>query len=384
MINLSNLDALILSIDPSAIRQFLIRLGYSHEGGEQGVMDIFVDRKNEMIVVPSNREFYDYSRRVLNILDRFVTKQTPLDDVIASVVLPGSDIVRYRVNTVDSTWGHIRFSYCQEAIPALFTLLRSTASGVLTGRTTYTRRPENANLFANQCRFGQTEYGSFILKIFCPTNPVGIENQTGEPVGRATMRAVIENLAFLSSERSEDPSEPLPPTLNKQVAGAVRRLDPGSQLGSFADFQVKYIVGAEINSEYRQIQYERFIESTSEVEFDPFVYSRAESIANRLTKSLEYEREVLRGFITTLHKDRPALDTDQSHEITLDVKFGTSRRNLRLRLLPAQYSEAFKWQSKNLEVIVDALIDKRGRSWSVARLFNLRLANPEDSATLFD
>ena len=107
------------------------------------------------------------------------------------------------------------------------------------------------------------------------------------------------------------------------------------------------------------------------LELSPFIYSRARSVQDRLRKAEEFEREALRGYIIELHKDRPTA-REQSRQIALDVKFGSTRRKVLLRLLPSDYRKAVHWHDTDLEVTLDAVIDKRGHIWSVARLFDLK------------
>jgi hypothetical protein len=125
-------------------------------------------------------------------------------------------------------------------------------------------------------------------------------------------------------------------------------------------------------------------EGVATLDLGPFIFSRAQSIYDRLKKAEEFEREIFRGFITELHKDRPAKAAEQSHEITLEVKYGTTWRKLRLRLLPRQYHDAVRWHDQNLQVDVDGVIDKRSAVWSVWQLKDFTPVDPtEDAPGLF-
>jgi hypothetical protein len=102
-----------------------------------------------------------------------------------------------------------------------------------------------------------------------------------------------------------------------------------------------------------------------------FIYSRAASVRDRFAKAEEFGRELLRGFITDLHKDRPNNLGEQSHEITLSVKWEYRTRQVRMRLLPSDYRKAVRWHDDNTEVDLDAKIDKRGHVWTVAEVYSL-------------
>jgi hypothetical protein len=376
MLELGTIDSVIASIGPESVGHFLVKRGYKRAGAKPGLAEVFVeDKSGNLLVVPTNASARDYARRLRDVLEMFANDKTPLDDVVGLVVLPDSDIFRYRIETPETVWGQLRLSYTYEAMHALYDVMRFSAAGVTSKKLEYRGGiSESAKLFAEQCRFGQTEYGSFILKVFCPTNPIGIADADtlSEPFGRQTTRAVLENFSFLASEKSEDPSEPLPPTMNRQVASAVSRLQPRTTLG----------VKTEIGLHFAPIQEPSLLEapafqkeSSQSFDLGPFVYSRAQSVRDRLTKAEEFGRELLRGHIVELHKDRPLPETEQSHEIKLDVKVGLSRRIVRLRLLPPQYHKAVKWHDANKEIDLDAVIDKRGHIWTVYELFELRPAS---------
>lgn len=384
MINLGNIESVLLKIEPHVIAKFLVYKGYSRVGYKEGMAEVYANKKDEHILLPLRQDEPDYSRRILEISQLFVDKHTTLDDVVGTIVLPNSDIFRYRIETLDSAWGQLRLDYTHEAMHALYDMLQYTAAGVSTQRTDYKNVSESAKLFAQQCKFGQTEYGSFVLKVFCPTNPIGAARDHDEPFGRMTTKAVIENLNFLSNERSEDPSEPLPPTLNRNVAKAVWRLRPESSLNAVTEVQMRYntlsdssvgLIGKRDDDE----------DKIAVLDLGPFVYSRAENVVERLRRAGEYARESLRGHITDLHKDRPVRAEEQSHEVTLEVKYGASWRQLRVRLLPKQYRDAMVWQDQDLLIDVDALVDKRSRVWSVSQLYSIAPVDKNhEEANLFD
>lgn len=371
--NINILSKMMRNIDPTSVSRFLVRNGYIQEESSQTKIKFYSNSAGITVPLPLQKEAPDYPRRLFDILELFVTDELPIDDVVMSIVLPESDILRYRIETPDTAWGSLRLGYGYEAMQALHSLLKFTAAGVSTANLEYRRVSEDAKAYAQQCRFGQTEYGSYVMKVFCPVRPAGVDyGLLDEPFGRSSTRSVIENLDFLSSEKAEDPQEPLPPTLNRNVAAAVERLKPYIELGSETEFTVRY--SSSLNSSPENMPSEKGSTFVN-LKLGHFAFSRAKSVKDRLKKSEELQEEVLRGHITTMHKDRPLRDTEQSHEVTLEVKAGAGYRQLRMRLLPAQYRQAIQWHEADEEVVIDAVIDKRSRVWSVYRLKNMKLRN---------
>ncbi len=380
MKSLSQLERVIGKIDPNTVGSFLITQGYERRNNQDNRFDIYESSSSQYLILPLDKSKPNYSRRILEILETFVDDECNIDDIIGRIVLPASDIIRYKVETPDTAWGHLRLSYGYDAIQALYDVFLFSAAGYATQRLDYRGVPESAKLFAKQCRFGQTEYGSFVLKIFCPLNPSGVRSENKEPFGRGSTLSVVENIAFLASEDSENPEEPLPPTMNRQVANAVQRLKPYESLGTSAAMHINFS-----KSKSTEILISPLTDDATTLDFGPFIYSRAKGISDRLKKAEEFQHEILKGYIVNLHKDRPKSNEHQSHEVTIDVKYGTNFRQLRARLLPSQYRNAIKWHETDTPVLVDAVIDTRSKVWSVFQLNKISASEIQGEAqTLFE
>lgn len=371
---------ILYSFEPSAIGRYLIRAGYSLHGEEKGLAQIYIDESGNSIILPIKKSFRDYISRIKDVIDLLAIDDLTFDDVVGLIASPDSDIFKYRIETPESAWGQLRLWYSYHAMHALFDVFQFTAAGISSQLRNYTNVSGPAKDYANACRFGQTEYGSFIIKVFCPTNPLNTMEDIGEPFGRASTRSVMENLEFVSSIQSEDPSVPLPPTLNSQVASAIERLKPDSDFAS-TTAKIRY---SPIPLKSTGLMIVHSSEETQSIHIDPFIYSRARSLKDRLTKAEEYGREIMQGYITDLHKDRPTT-IEPSRQISLEVKFGTSYRKVTMRLLPSDYKNAVNWHDQDELLVIDAVFDKRGRPWTVVELTSLKpVDKSHSSATLFD
>jgi hypothetical protein len=379
---LSKLLSIASHIRRESIENYLRDAGFVLEGEIKNHARIFKNDKNELIPVPINPEDRNYPRRILDIIESMSESEEDMDDAIGRIVIPRADIIRYRIEGPDTALGNMRLPEANKSIIGLYDLLKYTAAGVYSSLRDYRGLPPAATNFANTCRFGQTDYGSFIVKIFCPTDPLGVEREDfDEPFGRTSVRAFLDNLSFLTSEEAEDPSNALPPAFNVQFAGSVEKLKPDLQTLS-AGVQLSF---AKLRKQNSQLPLLPDTETDSEIakvdlEFGHFIYSRAEAIKNRLVKAEETGREILQGFIVNLHKDRPTARGEQSRQITVDAKWGTSRRLINIRLLPADYRRAVIWHDTDTEIFIDAVIDKRRRTWSVAVLKSFKPLNPDSES----
>jgi len=358
-------------VEPSKVAAYLEEKSFELINHSNGVM-LFESVDGGVVLLPESKDFIDYPRKVYSILSMFSEGKTTVDDILQQIVFPKSDVLRYSVGTPESKWGQLRVQYTYQMLQALHHLVQYTAAGIVSGRQAYTKISDHAKAFSSQCRFGQTEFGSYVVKMYCPQSPVGVTytEEDDEPYGRIAVRAAIENVSFLSSGLAEDPEEPLPPTMNRQVAGAVIRLKPPTHRYIPSKMSVDYTASAAWGrqSVMRQVRERECVS----VEFSPLAFAHAQSVKDRFKKEQEFELEKLEGEIIILHKERPQNDSDQSHEITVHVKYGGGRRQLRVKLLPSLYAKALKWHAEDRTVIVSAVVDKRGKVWSVYKLNSIK------------
>ncbi len=370
---------LISRLDPGSIGEFIHRQGYTLAGSEAGVMEAYKDPNGYVILLPINKKMPDYHRRIIEILDMFVVDDVTIDDVISLIALPDFDIFRYRIESPSTAWGNLNLWYSHEATHALFDVLKFTAAGVSSQRQDYRQIPDEAKSYAKGCRLGQTELGSYVFKVYCPIRPP--DSRGFINYGRETTKSTIENFVFASSEESENPSIPLPPAMNRQVASAINRLKPETDRAT-SSISVRFSPTFVPDSPSLPQSIRQPIPIPSEppvnVELNAFIYSRAQSIRDRLKKAEKYGRESFVGYITDLHKDRPKISSaEQSRQISMEIKYGSSFRKITMRLVADDYRKAVTWHDNNQQVRVDAVFDKDGRPWTVNRLFELSLVEPQ-------
>lgn len=363
--------AMMLKQLPShAVLDLLPRFGYQIREEIAGRGVVFESPSGEQIAVPTNKEFRDYGRAILEVLDLLQEPGVTLSDLIAMLALPDCDIYRHRFADESAKWGSFPLYSFSEALPALHDLLKYTAAGAASQRRSYIRIPEIAERFERGCQAGQTEHGSYVVKIFCPTNPTAqFADSEGEPFGRTVTKACLENLAFLLDEEADVYDASLPATFNKNVAQAIGRLRP-------LTFMPQAVASFWFSARYSN----RTAQDT--VNINETTFKRASLIERRLTSTTGISQASYRGFIVELHKDRPGQRRLVSHTITLEIRDGNAWRKLHLSLLPDQYRNAVKWHDRNQAVRLTALIDKRTKPWSVTEIISLESVD-KNQAELF-
>jgi len=160
--------------------------------------DVYILRRAEAPVeehiLPKNRSFADYHDRLRDVV--LSTSQyagRSIGSILNELLYPPSDILRYRLHESSTRDGTIPLPLCETFFKGCIQALKATARieespaqyhSRLTGKQT--------DEFFDECRFGQTERGSFIVNIICPL----VVQQPKAPEGQQSMFLVDVSESF--------------------------------------------------------------------------------------------------------------------------------------------------------------------------------------------
>ncbi len=376
---------LLQATGPAAIRTFLMNAGYKLSGKKADVAEAYSIAEGGIVILPLKKESHEYTKLLLALVDHLgqIMSLSP-DDILGLIANPNSDILRYKIESDEARFGQVRIDELRTVTGGLYNTLKNSAQRIAHIR----RRPsimDSATSYANACQFGQTEYGSFVLKVFCPTSDLGIRTEDAEPYCREVTRGVVENFRFLVENDVADPETPLPAVMSKSVARSIKDMYPSRPLMFSAGLSVRY---SRLRDPSSGVQIEPGVEpQVEELQFRSTLFEKAEILYERYRKAEKFQRELLIGFITDLHKDPPTEKEDSKveilHQITMELRFGTARRKVACKLMPYDYRKAIKWHDEGIEILLDAIIDKRGKKWTVHELCDLRPRSTQDEPRLF-
>ena len=162
------------------------------------------------INIPCNLEFNDYSfsmYRVIKTLAKVENKSE--EELILELLNPLSDILRVRQVSKNVENGSILFEDAINLFEQSKRLLLNATLDVLNFKPLYKGRVlEEAQKFINQCRYGQTEIGSYVISLVCPF--INIENgeiqqlslfskeeTAAQSITRKATRKVIESIDII-------------------------------------------------------------------------------------------------------------------------------------------------------------------------------------------
>ena len=196
-----NLQLLQLArqILPTEARNYAKVHGWEPVTTAKGRIWVFRHRvqKLRQLVIPKDQDDDAYAQAVAEVLQRIAEdeKRSPIT-VASDLLMPNSDIIRFRVAGDDILSGNLSLEDGAYLIEGAKRAILSSACSVVNKIPHHPRmsRSEAAEML-KACKFGQTEYGSFVAKIACPLNAV----ETNAPLLDATMPFVRHATILLVS-----------------------------------------------------------------------------------------------------------------------------------------------------------------------------------------
>ena len=162
------------------------------------------------VLVPSAPSFKDYAVRVNEALATLqVFEERPYSAVLGDVEDYSSDIIRVRASGRDSRGGDIALAAGINLIKCAGDLVEAAACSALQAKPVHSnRKPEETSRYLKRARLGQTEPGSFIVRISSrvpPTLdiqedllPIGENKAVTEPFERRVTETLAGSLGALT------------------------------------------------------------------------------------------------------------------------------------------------------------------------------------------
>ena len=131
-----------------------------------------LERNNKFcqIDLPASRDLSDYNAAMYRAIQYIADSiHKSVEQVILELLNPLSDVIRLRVNEPDIVTGSIFIDDAINLYDNAKKLLIATVMDVVHPQLFHFGRPGNTLVdFVNNCKFGQTEIGSYVVSIVCP------------------------------------------------------------------------------------------------------------------------------------------------------------------------------------------------------------------------
>lgn len=174
MIYSVNFMDLTEKINPHAVVKYLKDTGWIQYKTKKEYIKIFqkITDKDEFyqVIIPIDKELADYKQAMFEAIEQiaFLEGQST-EQLMLYLLNPNTDILKIRLQKKDVEAGSILFDDAINLFENAKKLIAATAQDVLHPRYIHQGRQEEAvSQFINNCKFGQTEIGSYIISVVCP------------------------------------------------------------------------------------------------------------------------------------------------------------------------------------------------------------------------
>ena len=338
------------------LMKYVTELGWcKFEGKVRSGISVYqkaLDDKLYQITIPCDRTFSDYSlamKMVVEVLS--ITEGKSEEQLILELLNPLSDILRVRHISPSVENGSILF---EDAI-SLFEnskklLLNATLDCCAYKKIYRGRPPENVQQFINNCRYGQTEIGSYVISLVCPfmtfdndeIKQLSIftdEEESSVSITRRATRKLIESIHEIKHtiEKGEDLSNLIEdPQKNISVSfiEALSNLNIGSKNHSL-EISAKWAPTVRFNKP-----------EIANVELSNDYYAPLKSVVDKYKKEEEIATKILEGRISKLNAS-PNIEERKNGTATLVyINYAAKATKITLELSKNDYDTAISAHSE--------------------------------------
>lgn len=174
MIYSVNLMDLTEKINPLSFAKYLKDTGWRQYPSRRTDVRIFqyIAASGEafQVMVPVEKMLSDYKDAMYQAVETVaVAEERSMDQLMLFLLNPNTDILKIRLDRKGIEAGNILFDDAIRVYENARKLIAAATQDILHPRRYHQGRPEDAvSKFVNNCKFGQTEIGSYVVSIVCP------------------------------------------------------------------------------------------------------------------------------------------------------------------------------------------------------------------------
>lgn len=174
MIYSVNFMDLTEKINPHAVVKYLKDTGWIPYKTKKEYVKIFqrITEKEEFyqVIIPIDKTLADYKKAMFDAIEQIALLEGQSTEQLMLYLLnPNTDILKIRLQKNDIEAGSILFDDAIHLFENAKKLIAATAQDVLHPKRFHQGRQEEAvSQFINNCKFGQTEIGSYVISVVCP------------------------------------------------------------------------------------------------------------------------------------------------------------------------------------------------------------------------
>ncbi len=202
----------LLSLRPGEVQAYLFSRGWSSKpyGREgDGLLFHHLSMPEVDLLLPLKLDLRDYGARMADLVGTLATiEQRPVREILNDLSGPAGDVFRLRIAGSVAALGSLPLDEAIKLLGGARQLLWSSAFSVIRPEALHPLRTmKKVDDFLKECRFGQTERGSFVATILAPVPPeiqpplAGLDVgrfELEEPYARQVTTRVMSSLGLVS------------------------------------------------------------------------------------------------------------------------------------------------------------------------------------------
>jgi hypothetical protein len=374
-------ENLVARLDPVRVQEYVRAAGWQHRDLPNNGRSALYQRphsKRDQIIIPLSKELADFAPRMgeaVAYLAQF--EKRPALDILADLLLPESDVLRYREVSPAAATGDVPFDHGLALLAGARKTLLAAACSVLRPREPFHPRMSlaEADQFLSQCRLGQTERSSFAITIACPLHAVPAPPDLfALPFTREVTSLLMQSLHRLAHalERADSDgilrAEDDQPVLSANLCEGLLDMAPEGDDASLT-----------IAASYARSLPSVGQEPPSVVRLRRDMFPQIEYLAGRLRPAAISERQFLVGFVETLNGRPNAANRPEGQVIVRVITPDEESLRARVDLDADNYVLADHAHMHNRPFSLEGILRRTGRTYRIEDVRDFDVITLDDS-----
>ncbi len=161
------------NLNPLAVCKYLEQTDWNNISFRRSDVKVYQIEKVgifKQVMVPLDKSFVDYKNVMYDVVQNVANIEgKSVEQVMLYLLNPNTDILKIRLDKKEVESGNILLDDAIKLFDNAKKLLAATALDIINPKKIhYGRIDDSVQKFLNQCRFGQTEIGSYVVSVVCP------------------------------------------------------------------------------------------------------------------------------------------------------------------------------------------------------------------------
>jgi hypothetical protein len=359
----NTIDPLYRAVTVGDLRTYLLRTGWQIKPFRKAGVIYFegppADDGTPLVqIVPASGHYRDFPLHVEEIVSALSSvEQRPAVEVLRDILTPTCDLVRFRLDSVETRTGTVDLGFMGRFVESMRNLLIFAACGEFQRRPFFPRASRQAVHFVDRCRVRPSVGDGFLMGVetplIPPADPLQVQNAS-YPLERRVLTYMMDGLGLLqyaidSGQKHSIFSRP-GGRLNANMCEAILGMRPDSpdaRLEIRVCWSPEWPLAADT--------------PPGGVAFEGKAFEQIDSIGRALRNGRGPQRRRLSGWIVRLAAHDPWDEDSGPLVATLRVETGQSPPRVDVSLSPEQYRLACDAHRDGRHVSVTGILERDGR-----------------------